>query len=116
MSNRRGRLSVRTRIMGVMFGGMKWVMTLLGAAALFWIAPEARACSIPVFRYALEHWSPSAYEVIVFSKGDVADSDPAILEELTKRPVNVEIRTVDVSAGDMSAEDAAIWKNQPQAQ
>jgi hypothetical protein len=102
--------------MGVMSGRGKWLIGLLGAAlALLWTAPGARACSIPVFRYALERWSPSAYEVVVFAKGDLEDRDRAILEELTNRPVNVEIRTVDVS-GDMSPQYAAIWKKQPQAQ
>jgi hypothetical protein len=102
--------------MSVMFGSGKWIIALLGAAALFCIAPGTWACSIPVFRYALEHWSPSAYEVVVFAKGEIGDADHAILEELTKRPVNVEIRTVDVSAGDMSPQDAAIWKDQAHAQ
>jgi hypothetical protein len=64
----------------------------------------------------LEHWSPSAYELVVFSKAEDADRDRGVLEELTKRPVNVEIRTVDGPPGDMSPEDAAIWKSQPHAQ
>ena len=32
-------------------------------------APSARACSIPVFRYALEKWAPSKYELIIFHQG-----------------------------------------------
>src|SRR4051812_46467770 len=101
--------------MAMMFGSRKSVIALLlGATALFWVAPAARACSIPVFRYALEHWSPSAYEVVVFSKAEDADRDRAVLEELTKRPVNVEIRMVDVPPAEMSPQDAAIWKSQPQ--
>jgi hypothetical protein len=100
--------------MGIMFrGGKSIIAVLLGMTALAWIAPAARACSIPVFRYALEHWSPSTYEVLVFTKGEIGDPERAILEKLTKRPANVEIRTIDVSAGDMSPEVAAIWKNQP---
>jgi hypothetical protein len=83
----------------------------VAAAILFVAAPVARGCTIPVFRYALERWAPSPYEVVVFAKGELGDADRAILEDLTKRPVNVEIRTVDVT-GDMSAEYAAIWKNQ----
>jgi hypothetical protein len=119
MSNRRGRLSVRTRIMGIMFGGRRSISAvLLGMMALAWIAPAARACSIPVFRYALEHWSPSTYEILVFTKGEIGDPERAILDKLTRRPANVEIRTVDVSAAEnMSPEVAAIWKNQqPRAQ
>jgi hypothetical protein len=72
-------------------------------------APGVRACSIPVFRYALEHWAASPYEVVVFAKGELAAADRAMLEELLKKPVNVEVRTVDVS-GEMSSADEAIWK------
>ena len=107
--------------MGKMSGRMKWLGILVGVTtALFYVAlPPARACSIPVFRYALERWSPSAYEVVIFCKGEPDDRDRAVLEELTKTPVNVEIRTVDVSAtaaGEMAQEDAAIWKKQPHDQ
>jgi hypothetical protein len=90
-----------------------WLTGTLAAAVtmLAVAAPGSRACSIPVFRYALEHWAASPYEVVVFAKGELRDVDRSILEELTKKPVNVEITTVDVSA-DMSPEYAAIWKNQ----
>jgi hypothetical protein len=103
--------------MGLMLGRGKWFALLLGTTGLFWVAPPGtRACSIPVFRYALEHWSPSTYEVVVFSKAEDADRDRGMLEELTKRPVNVEIRTVDVPPAEMSPSDAAIWKNHPGTQ
>lgn len=88
---------------------------MLAVTAMVFAAPGARACAIPVFRYALERWAASPYEVVVFAEGELADADRLILEELTKKPVNVAIRTVDVS-GDMSPEYAAIWKNQRAAQ
>ena len=84
---------------------------MLTATALLFAAPAAHACSIPVFRYALERWAASPYEVVVFARGKLSDADRGTLEDLTKKPVNVEIRTVDVSA-DMSPEYAGIWKNQ----
>ncbi|MDB5322778.1 MAG: hypothetical protein JWN40_4409 [Phycisphaerales bacterium] len=98
-----------------MSGRAKWVTGMLAVTAMFFVAPGARACTIPVFRYALERWAASPYEVVVFAKGELGDADRAVLEELTKKPVNVAIRTVDVS-GDMSPEHAAIWKNQRNAQ
>jgi hypothetical protein len=98
--------------MGAMFVRGYWLTGTLAAVTMLVVAaPPARACSIPVFRYALERWAASPYEVVVFAKGDLGDADRAILEELTKKPVNVEITTVDVSA-DMSPEYAAIWKSQ----
>ncbi len=101
--------------MGVMFRSGRWLGIMMAAAALLFAVPRARACSIPVFRYALERWAPSPYEVVVFARGELPDADRAILEDLTKKPVNVEIRTVDVSA-DMSPKYAAIWKNQRAAE
>jgi hypothetical protein len=97
--------------MAVMFVRGNWMIGMLAATVLVAAAPHAQACSIPVFRYALERWAASPYEVVVFAKGELGDADRAILEEMTKRPINVEIRTVDVSA-DMSPEYAAIWTNQ----
>jgi hypothetical protein len=43
----------------------RWLVVLLLGLA----STEARACSIPVFRYALERWAPSPYEVYVFHRG-----------------------------------------------
>src|SRR5688500_2171306 len=55
-------------------------------------APSA-ACSIPVFRYALERWKPSPYEVLVFHKGPLADPAAGLLRQLEelKPPVNLTI-------------------------
>lgn len=39
---------------------------------------SAHACSIPVFRYALERWPADYYEGIVIHKGPLADDDPAV--------------------------------------
>ena len=36
-----------------------WLI-VLGAVCL---ACEARACSVPVFRYALERWKPARYQI-----------------------------------------------------
>jgi hypothetical protein len=33
------------------------------------------ACSVPVFRYALERWQPSKYELVVFHKGPLRPAD-----------------------------------------
>ena len=60
----------------------------LGWAALAWlvvVAPIVLACSVPVFRYALERWPPDAYEVLILHDGPLAERDQELLEaELTK--------------------------------
>jgi len=46
------------------------VFLVLGTCgALF--ASACAACSVPVFRYALERWRPDAYTVVVFHKGEL---------------------------------------------
>jgi hypothetical protein len=40
---------------------------------------SADACRIPVFRYALERWDPSPYDVIVLTRGPL---DAALQERV----------------------------------
>jgi hypothetical protein len=93
--------------MGFMRGGLRW----LGLAVVLLGAAEARACMIPVFRYALERWAASPYEVVVFHRGELEQVDREALEEFAKMPANLVIRLVDLGAG-AAAEDEALWKHQ----
>src|SRR5512136_1886912 len=43
--------------------------TVLVLAFLLSSIPSALACSVPVFRYALERWPASPYEAVVFHRG-----------------------------------------------
>ncbi|MDK1032398.1 MAG: hypothetical protein QGD94_10355 [Planctomycetia bacterium] len=78
-------------------------------------AAPARACSIPVFRYALERWPPSDYEVIVFHKGPLSAEEQDVLAWLKKSAVgdggsaNLVLRTVDVS-GEAEESMLKIWE------
>lgn len=77
----------------------------------------AVACSVPVFRYALEHWRPDAYVVYVFQNGDVtggelnAEQQKLVdtLQPFTGQPANVKVQIVDL-ASNRDAEIAAIWE------
>lgn len=40
------------------------------------------ACSIPVFRFALERWAPDLFEVSVFYRGPLSDADAKRLNQL----------------------------------
>jgi hypothetical protein len=86
--------------------------TLIAAASLV-VAPDASACSIPVFRYALERWPASPYEVVIFRKGDGPAGDKAAADRLAKLTANVEFRAVDIVAADIDPADAELWKQQP---
>lgn len=62
-------------------------------------ASLAQACSIPVFRYALERWELTPYEILVFSKGPVDAATLTWLAQLEKGPPpgNFRVEVIDVT-------------------
>lgn len=61
----------------------------------------AIACSVPVFRYAIEHWRPDAYQVFVYHDEDLTSEQQATAQALTGRDaeaagVNAEVRFIDL--------------------
>ena len=78
-------------------------------------APAARACDVPVFRFALERWRPDVYEAVLFHRGELTETDKRAAEALhsestTEGPkANLTLRTVDVS-GTMRPADRALWR------
>ncbi len=56
-----------------------FALTLL---AFFASLQSLPACSIPVFRFALERWSPDLFEVSVFYRGPLNDTDAKRLNQL----------------------------------
>jgi len=71
----------------------------------------ARACSVPVFRYALEHWESDPYRLTLYHDGPSTPADEALaawLGDQAEVGANLELRRVDL-AGDVPAADAARW-------
>lgn len=63
---------------------------------------RVEACSVPVFRYALERWQPDPYVLLVFHEGPLSEAARSLVARIeghsdTAVPANVEIVTVDVS-------------------
>lgn len=56
-------------------------LTVAFAAALL-LARSADACSVPVFRYALERWSADLFEVDVFYRGKLTPEQRAAVSQL----------------------------------
>ena len=84
--------------------------------AVAWAAP-ACACSVPVFRYALERWPPDDYQAVVFHRGTLAQADQAIADSLkgsTSARANLSIRAVNVNQ-EVSEELRALWETQSKA-
>lgn len=93
---------------------IRWPLALLLAALL---TKTASACSIPVFRYALEHWPPDSFAVVVFHRGELSREQQVLLEQL--QPVgpdgaqlaNVRVRAIDLEiASDPSVQQ--LWNQQ----
>jgi len=92
-----------------------WGATVMAAAMLL-AADAGRACSVPVYRYALERWQVDPYEVHVFHRGDLGEADKAALgrlrqASLQERPDGVLVlETTDLSKGEPEGPAADLWK------
>lgn len=87
------------------------------AALLLALAGLAHACTVPVFRYALERWEPDPYVIVVYHKGpadeqikafektvrEAGDADPAY--------TNIAIETFDVD-GELEGWPKQLWEMQ----
>jgi hypothetical protein len=69
-----------------------------------WLTNSANACSIPVFRYAMERWPADYYEGIVIHKAPLADDDPAakLLQSENVEFLNLRVSPVDLSLPETS--------------
>jgi hypothetical protein len=66
------------------------------------VAQQAFACSVPVFRYALERWERDEYRIIIASKGELSAEKKALVEKLIDQSYsgngssNLSVITVDI--------------------
>ena len=86
---------------------------LLIAILALTVVPSVRACTIPVFRYALERWDLSTYELLVFHRGELPKADDAFLEALPNR-ANVVVKRIDID-GKLSPAHRQLWESQGKA-
>jgi hypothetical protein len=95
----------------MMAGAGKSVVVLLCGWLLLPAIP-VRACNVPVFRYALEHWATDPYEAFVFHRGPLTEADRAAVALLAKAAPTLTLHTVDL---DQQPEDAArdLFEAQP---
>ncbi|MCA9041259.1 MAG: hypothetical protein KDA65_12975 [Planctomycetaceae bacterium] len=82
------------------------------------VSVTAFACSVPVFRYAIEQWSADAYEVLVFHREPLDETSLKLLQpyqqdpaERTSVAANVHVRLVDLNQ-ELSEADQLIWSKQ----
>lgn len=76
-----------------------WIAVI--TMALFILLPSsAYACSIPVFRYAMERWMADYYEGVLIHKGPLADDDPAsvLLQGEQAKFLNLRLSKIDLES------------------
>jgi hypothetical protein len=94
---------------------------VLFVVLLFGLAAPAHACSVPVFRYALERWPADPYEIVVFHRGPLTDEQKATVARLESAaqdkaaPANLEVVTVDLD-GQPEPEMTKLWEAQTDAE
>jgi len=98
------------------------VATCLLLAGLGLCAESARACNVPVFRYALERWAPAPYEVLVFHRGPLSPDAQQIVADLRKRgriDADDEAAAINLLVTDLDAAPSAaarkLWDASPGA-
>ena len=68
------------------------------AAVILLLTSHAVACSVPVFRYALEHWPADPYQVEIQHHGPLSASDQTLVQTLTSAKLtNIAVKTVPVA-------------------
>src|SRR5262245_19767928 len=74
------------------------------------IGLPASACSVPVFRYALERWQPSRYELIVFHRGPLSPSDQEALKRVEASTSRSNLRVSDADLdGQLDPRRQELW-------
>ncbi|TWT51859.1 hypothetical protein KOR42_33330 [Thalassoglobus neptunius] len=80
---------------------MRFLLTFVALSTFFSVSIPACACNIPVFRFALERWTPDAMEVIVLHDAPFSESEQRVLSELDSASEHSNIKVIlrDVSHG-----------------
>ncbi len=84
---------------------------------LLFFAASALACSVPVFRYALEHWPADPFQVLVFHRGALSaelEQALAATEASEGARPNVRVRRIDLD-DNPPAELMRLFEQQPEA-
>jgi hypothetical protein len=107
--------------MSAILNKRRFVRTVGVSVALLCAACLAEACSVPVFRYALDHWTPDLYRIRIVHDGPLPPEQAEVVQRLRdqtrSRFANAAIEDIDVATSDDSTLKD-LWqqsesKNQP---
>ena len=92
----------------------KGVIKILGgplAALLALCSPSiTEACSVPVFRYALELWPPDEYEVVLFHEGPLTEEQKQLLDKIKPLKLeNASVPNMRIHEVDLKADPDPRW-------
>lgn len=84
---------------------------MIGLAIL--LPAQARACTIPVFRYALEKWDLTRYDILVYHRGPLPTELQATLKAWDDAPnkANLDITTIDLD-GKVAPKLLTLWQRE----
>jgi hypothetical protein len=97
--------------------GMFRTITTTAALLCLVAASSVQACSVPVFRYALEQWRPDSFEVIVFHQGPLSDAEKDLATKVEPKNIdasyaaNAWVRLVDLEKSP-EPELVKLWEQQ----
>ncbi len=96
---------------------MRKSLTTLLCLALVVSTTTLLACSIPVFRYAVEHWNPDLFTLTVYHNGELTEAQQALLQCLQPDDLdgkfvgNLQVGTVDVTTAQVEIPEGA-WRSE----
>lgn len=92
---------------------------LILLSAIVLQASLAQACSVPVFRYALEHWRPDPFPVVIFYEGELTPEQKALVDRLepvvdgaTEKLPNAWVELIDVTSTEIDPQMLELWEAQ----
>ncbi len=96
-----------------------FAMKLIFASLFFFIldCSSLFACSVPVFRYALERWPADPYVVSVFHRGELNDKEKKVVEYYKKFYADREtiiFSIFDLDSNELSVKTKEYWESHKQ--
>ena len=84
----------------ILISFMKFTLIMSVLCTSMILAEYSQACSVPVFRYALERWKPDAYKGIYIYRGEMSEEEQTLLDQLSNAassdsPLNLIIKPVN---------------------
>ena len=99
---RKGPCLVGTQMSNRSFKDMKAQRaTIIMLISLFILASSAFACSVPVFRYAMERWPADFYDAVLIRRGPMTEEQKQLQNKLQEEnyeaeaPLNLRLLEVD---------------------